>query len=118
MYSRPIDSVCGPLADGLDQPRIIGGIVFQVGVLKKHDIAGRMFNPGAQRSAFTPVFRVIKWPQMRISCSQLTKDLPAPISGMVVNRNQLGNAGLLNDSPDDLRKRGTFVENRHDDRNL
>ena len=47
------------LKNGLDQPRILGWVVFQIGILEDDDLATRLGDAAAQCRTLAPVSRVI-----------------------------------------------------------
>ena len=47
MKREPIDHVGPALEDRLDQPRVLGRVVLQVGVLDDDDVAGRVLEARA-----------------------------------------------------------------------
>src|SRR5581483_6649447 len=57
--ARAKDDVRAIVQDGLNQARILGGIIFQVRVLNDHDGAGGVLEASPQRGALSLIFLLI-----------------------------------------------------------
>ena len=60
MKREPNDHVGPALEDRLDQPRVLGRVVLQVGVLHDDDVAGAVLEALAQRRALAQVLRLVE----------------------------------------------------------
>ena len=58
--ARAEDDVGAAVEDGLDEPRILGGVVFPVGILNDDDVAGAVLEAGAQGGALARVLRLLQ----------------------------------------------------------
>src|SRR5450756_1257966 len=104
-----------PLADELDELRVLLRRVFQVGILDHHQLAANLLEPAPERGALALVACLEHQlePQFPLQTGQ---DLLRPILRPVVHDDQLGSNLDGEHAPDDLLHRLTLVVHGHDDR--
>ena len=76
-----------PLQNRFDQPRVIPGIIFQIGILEDRQIAGHFRNRPANRRAFALVFPLLNDFQFRVPPRQFLGDLPGAVRRSVIDQN-------------------------------
>jgi len=77
--------------NGMQQDRILCGIIFQVGILDNNHIRCRLRDSRSQRRALALVFLVMKDTQPGIRIFDTLQFLPSAIRRRIVHHNQLGN---------------------------
>src|SRR4051812_2706513 len=112
------DDVGMTVDDRLEQPRVVGGVVLEVGVLDEDDVAGRRREPGTQRGALPAVLRL---EHDDVARPHAVDELAAPVGAAVVDEHDLGvepaEVGAL-DGGDDARQRAVLVVHGDDDAHL
>src|ERR1039458_3340308 len=113
--TRAKSSVRLALDQGLEHQRILGRIVFQVGVLNNDVVAGGFLDATAQRRSFAHVIRLQNDADLRMLGLQFREDFARAIPRAVVDADQLDLQRNGEDLLHHLAKRGALVINRHDD---
>src|SRR5271154_5122902 len=115
--TRTVDDVRAPVEDRPKQARIIGRVVFKVGILYQDDFAGRMLESRAQRRALAAVVGMREHTNAGIALDFFEK-IARAVGGGVVDENNLllQAAGISRTHAADEFLYGTdFVENRNQD---
>lgn len=112
--ARPKDDVSAVLQDWLDEPGILRGIVFQVGVLNNHDIARDVTESFPEGRSLPLIARLVEDPNIVGLGLDLRENLSRSIRAPVINEDDLlGNGHILNPA-NDFADPLLFVVNRHD----
>ena len=114
--ARAVDHVGVVLEDRRDQPRVVGRVVFQVGVLDDDDVAGRRRDASACRSTLAAVVRLEDGAVDAVG-ERAAQQLDAAVGRAVVDHDDLKpRHGGAADPGDQLGDRGGLVEAGDDDR--
>ena len=115
-----VDDVRPAVQNGFDELGIIRRIVLEISVLNQEDIAGCMFETGANRRALAAVYRVSVVFDIRCASSQLIKNFCRAVRRRVIDQNnflrqpaRVGSADSLDNCLDSIH----FVENWNQDGN-
>ena len=73
----------------LQQHRVFGGVIFEVGVLYDAEVAGGLLDGRPHRRAFAPVHLVAKKTDARIAFRQTLQNQGRAVGRTVVDHNQL-----------------------------
>ena len=110
--------------DRLEQLRVIVGVVFQIGILHQHDVAGGKGEAVAQRGTFAFIDGLMPDGERgaRELCRQLIQPGGGVVFGAVVDADDLplhpGRQRGIDDAADQFLNGRAFVVNRNDDRKL
>src|SRR5262245_13806538 len=104
------------IQDGLEEPRVIGRVVLQVGVLHQHDIARHPFKSGAQSRplALVPVLEQDDHARAGLG----PQNLPRPVRRPVIDHDDLFLRRLRQNPAEDFVDGARFVVDGNDDRKL
>src|SRR5437667_1313526 len=113
---RAVDHVGPVLKDRLDQPRILGWIVFQVGVLNDHHVAGGVLEAGPQSGALALIVRLEE--DADFVALQLAENLPRAVGAAIIDKDDLFRNGHFLHTANDLANPLPLVVDRDDDGEL
>ena len=108
---RAVDHVGHALDDRLDQAMVLGGIVFQVGVLDDDDVAGGLGEAGPHGRPFAAV-PLVQDDANVFAAVDRRQHVPRAVGAAVVDQDDLLGDGHLADAADDLDHRGLLVVDR------
>src|SRR5882762_4125908 len=83
--ARSEDDIGAALNQGLQELRVLGWVIFEIGVLDDDEIASRLLNAAAERSALAHVMRLEERPNLRMFQLQLLQDFAGTIAGAVIH---------------------------------
>ena len=86
--SRTVDDVRAAFDDRLDEDRVLGRVVFEVGVLDHDDIAGCFRKTGSDRRAFALVLFVKNHDRVRVVFDP-SKNIPRSVGRTIVDQDDL-----------------------------
>ena len=114
--ARAIDHVGPVVEDRLDQPRVFGRIVFQVGVLNDHHVAGRVPEAFAEGRALPLVVRLVE--DANLAALQLPKKVARAVRAIVIHQNDFFRDGHFLHPADERANPLALVVDRDDDGKL
>src|SRR5688572_28848220 len=118
--ARAVDDIGLAIEDRPNQLRVFVRVVFEVGVLDDHHVAGGFADAAPHRGALALVVR-LKQDADAVTAVEFLEDLPGPILGPIVDDYQLLLDGAeidLENAGDDGPDGGLLVVSRHHDTEL
>jgi hypothetical protein len=113
--ARSVNGVGFAFEERAQQQRIVGGIVFEVGVLNENEVPGGFLDAAAESSAFTDVARLQEDADLRMSGLEGGENFAGGVGGSVVDADELDVERDGEHAGDDLLKSGLLVVDGHDD---
>ncbi len=104
--------------NGLEQRGVVGGIVFEVGVLDEHDVRRGFADAGSQGSAFALIALVPVQADALLGRRRVCQHFECAIFGTVIHHHHFGHARLCEHQPQNGLHSGPLVEDGHDDRDI
>jgi hypothetical protein len=87
--ARAEDGVGVAIQQRAEEAGILGGIVFQIGVLDQGEIAGGHLDGGADGGAFAAIVRVLREEDLRECGGEALENEIGPVGGTIVDNHQL-----------------------------
>src|SRR5215469_11042438 len=113
---RAVDYVRLTLQQRFEQPRIIRGIIFEIGILNDHVVAGSFLNATAQCRTLPHIVRLQEDLDLGILRLEFPEDFARAIFRAIVHAHQFDFEAYLEDALDHHPKRIALVINGDDDR--
>ena len=112
------DGVCLAAENGLEQRGVVCGIVFEVGVLDEHDVRRGFADAGSQGGTFSLIALVPVQADSLLGRRCICQHFECAICGAIIHHHHFGHAGLCEHQPQNGLHSGSFVEDRHNHRDI
>ena len=115
---EPYTTCALPRSTGANSLGQSSRVVLEIGVLHEHEVAGDLFEPGADRGSLALVLLVVDDADRAVG--ELAEHLPRAVGAAVVDEHELAFQRDVDGAhaPHDLDDGVAFVVDRHDDRQL